>query len=105
MDKAHLIRALQACAAVLVVALAVGLYRAKTDAARTEANVRALRLEIETGEAEMRALRAEIAHLESPGRVERMAREHLGMAPASAPQALPEAAIDTALPAPREAGQ
>jgi cell division protein FtsL len=93
--------ALQIGAAVLIVALAIGLYKAKTDAARTEAHVRELQTNLADTEAEMRALRAEIAHLESPERVEALARQHLGANVASESNALPETAIDQRLPAPR----
>jgi cell division protein FtsL len=101
MAKAKLIRHLQIAAAVLVVVLAIGLYKAKTDAARTESHVRALRAEIDEREADMRALRAEIAHLESPARVETMAEQHLGSTTGSSSAALPESALDSKLPAPR----
>lgn len=100
MGKAHLRRALHIGAAVLIVVLAIGLYKAKTDAARTEARVRELQTDIADTEAQMRALRAEIAHLESPPRVEALARRHLGAAVASEAEALPESAIDARLPAP-----
>jgi len=89
-------------AAVLIIALAVGLYKAKTDAARTEAHVRDLQGQVEETESDMRALRAEIAHLESPSRVEDLAESHLAVSPGSAAAALPESAIAQRLPAPRE---
>jgi hypothetical protein len=101
MAKAHLIRALQIVAAVIVVALAIGLYRAKSDAAKTEAHVRALREEIGQREAALRELRAEIAQRESPANVEALAEDRLGAVVGSESAALPETAIDERLPAPR----
>jgi cell division protein FtsL len=101
MAKAQLRRALYIVAAVLIVALAVGLYKAKSDASRAEAHVRALETQITDTEADMRALRAEIAHLESPERVEALAERHLGMEVGSESTALPAQAIEERLPAPR----
>jgi len=101
MAKTHLIRALQVAAAIVVAALAIGLYRAKSDAARTEAHVRELQGEIADREAAMRELRAEIAERESPANVEAMAEAHLGAVVGSESAALPQSAIDDRLPAPR----
>lgn len=101
MGKAQLIRAAQIGAGLLIVVLAIGLYKAKTDAARTEAHVRQLQTDIAEGEAELRALRAEIAHLESPERIENLAERHLGVSAGEETPALPETAIDARLPAPR----
>lgn len=103
MDKTQLRRALQIGAAILVAVLAIGLYKAKTDAARTEARVRALQTQIADTEADMRALRAEIARAESPANIEAMAEQHLGLVVGGQGAALPEAAIEQRLPAPREA--
>jgi cell division protein FtsL len=105
MDKALVRRALYGLAAVLIAALAIGLYRAKSEAARTEAHVRELQTQVEEREAALRALRAEIAHLESPARIEAMAEDHLGVVVGSEAPALPEAAIDQRLPAPRQPGR
>jgi cell division protein FtsL len=101
MAKAQLKGALRIAAAVLIVALAIGLYKAKTDAARTETHVRQLQTQVDESEAELRALRAEIAHLESPARIEALAEEHLGASVGSDSAALPEAAIAGRLPAPQ----
>lgn len=100
MAKAQLKGALRIAAAVLIVALAIGLYKAKTDAASTETQVRQLQTQVDESEAELRALRAEIAHLESPARIEALAEEHLGSSVGSEGAALPEAAIASRLPAP-----
>jgi len=101
MDKALLRRGAYAVAALIIVALVIGLYKAKTDAARTEAHVRQLQRQIEESEADMRALRAEIAAQESPARIEALAENHLGVVVGSAGAALPENAIEQRLPAPR----
>jgi cell division protein FtsL len=105
MAKAKLIRHLQIAAAVLIVVLAIGLYKAKTDAARTENHVRELQSQIDEREADMRALRAEIAHLESPARVETLAEQHLGSTTGASSAALPESALDSKLPAPQPRAQ
>lgn len=105
MAKAQLRGWLQLAAAALVVALAIGLYKAKTDASRTEAHVRQLQRQIDESEADLRALRAEIAHLESPARVEELAEGHLGAIVGSEGAALPQSAIDQRLPAPRASGE
>ena len=105
MGKAHLIGAARVGAGVLIIVLCVGLYKAKTDAARTQAHVRQMQAEIAEREAGLRALRAEIAHLESPGRIEALAQKHLGVTAGAEAQALPEAAIDRLLPPPRRPGE
>jgi hypothetical protein len=103
MGKAQLIRGLQIVAAILVVVLVVGLYKAKTDAAKAQAHVHQLQDDISGAAADNRALRAEIAHLESPGHVERLAQDH-GVDPAADAQsaALPQSAIASHLPPPRD---
>lgn len=101
MAKAQLTRILQIAAAALVVALAIGLYKAKTDAARTEAHVRQLQNDIDEGEADLRAIRAEIAELERPERVEALAEDRLGAVVGSESAALPESSLSQHLPAPQ----
>jgi cell division protein FtsL len=101
MEKAHLRRTLHIVGAIVVVLLAVGLYKAKSDAAQTEARVRALQAQIEDTEADLRALRAEIARRESPERVAELAEQRLGLVVGSEAAALPERAIAQRLPAPQ----
>jgi hypothetical protein len=101
MAKADLIRAFQIAAAITVAALAVGLYRAKTDAAETEVRVLALQREIGERESALRELRAEIARRESPANIEALARQRLGVTVGGESSALPETAIDERLPPPR----
>lgn len=103
MDKAQLKRALQIGAALLIVVLAIGLYKAKADASKTERHVRELRDDIAAREAELRELRSEIAQLESPERIEALAESKLGMVVGSESAALPQDQIDNLLPAPRQA--
>ena len=102
MAKAQLRRTLHILALVLIIALAIGLYKAKTDAAATQAHVRQLQSDIAEGEAALRALRAEIAALESPQRIERLAQDRLGSVTGSESVALPEAEIAARLPAPKQ---
>lgn len=103
MEKAPIRRALHIAAAIIVVLLAIGLYKAKSDAAQTEAHVRQLQAQIEDSEADLRALRAEIAERESPERVAEMAEDHLGLVVGSESAALPEDALGRHLPAPARA--
>jgi cell division protein FtsL len=100
MGKDALRRALHIAAVVLIVVLAIGLYRAKSDAAKTEADVRRLNGEIADREARLRELRAEIAELESPARIERLNEERLGLVVGSEAAALPESELARRLPAP-----
>jgi cell division protein FtsL len=101
MDKALVRRVLYGVAALIIVTLVVGLYKAKTDAARTEAHVRQLQQDIADREADLRALRAEIAAQESPARIEALAEDHLGVSAGNESVALPASAIDERLPPPR----
>jgi cell division protein FtsL len=101
MDKTLLRRGLYAVAGLIIVALAIGLYKAKTDAARTEANVRDLQQQIEQSQADLRALRAEIAELESPARIEALAEDRLGVVVGSEGAAMPESALSERLPPPQ----
>jgi len=94
-------RSLHILAAVVIVLLAVGLYKAKSDASKAQAHVRELQNQIGDTEADMRALRAEIAHLESPARVQDLAERELGVHVGSESVALPESQINERLPAPR----
>lgn len=101
MAKVTLKRWFQIAAALLVVVLAVGLYRAKSDAARTETNVHRLNGEIAEREARLRELRAEIAEGESPARIEDLNEQRLGLVVGGESAALPESEIARRLPAPQ----
>jgi cell division protein FtsL len=100
MDKDLLRRGAYAVAALIIVALVIGLYKAKSDAAHTQAHVRQLQHQIEESEADLRALRAEIAAQESPARIEALAEDHLGVSVGSEGAALPESAMKQRLPPP-----
>jgi len=101
MAKVTLKRWFQIAAGVLIVVLAVGLYRAKSDAARTETAVHRLNADIAEREARVRELRADIAEQESPARIEDLNEERLGYAVGSESAALPESEIARRLPAPQ----
>ena len=105
MAKVTLKRWFQIAAGVLIVVLAVGLYRAKSDAARTETAVHRLNADIAEREARVRELRADIAEQESPARIEHMNQERLGYAVGSESAALPESEIARRLPAPQSPEQ
>lgn len=88
-------------AALVAAALSVGLYRAKHEADDARRSVAELEREIARLETENRLLAAEAALLERPERIEKLAREHLGMAPARldqrrGPEALSEALAERA---------
>ncbi len=91
-------RGLYIVAALIIVALVVGLYKAKADASKAQAHVRQLQTDIADAEADLRELRAEIAQQETPARVERLAREHLDIGDPQ--EAQPESGLG-ALPPPR----
>lgn len=101
MAKVTLKRWFQIAAGVVIVVLAVGLYRAKSDAARTETDVRRLNAEIAEREARIRELRAGIAEQESPARIEQLNEQRLGYEVGSEGASLPEADIARRLPAPQ----
>lgn len=101
MAKITLKRGVQIAAALLVVVLAVGVYRAKSDAARTETEVHRLNADIAEREARLRELRAEIAESESPARIEELNEERLGLVVGGESAALPESDIASRLPAPQ----
>lgn len=98
-----MIRAFQIAAVVLILALVVGLYRAKTEASSARGRVADLQEEIVDTRADIRELRAEIATLETPARVEALAKQKLNMTPGGAHTPLPERALENALPPPEAA--
>jgi cell division protein FtsL len=85
-------------AACLIVILAVGLYKAKSEADRMRAEVAKLEAEVATARSEVKTMAAEAAYLESPKRVESLARSELGLTPAKPGQVRPISEIDKALP-------
>ena len=91
-------RAFPIIALVVILLLAGGLYKAKTDAAAARARIEALREDVAGARQDVRALRAEVAHLESPARVEALAKAQLGLTPGAPVQ--PLSTLDETLPAP-----
>jgi cell division protein FtsL len=89
-------------AAILVIlVLAVGLYKSKTDAEAARVRIAALKEQVAEARAEVQALRAEAAHLESPAHIEELARRNLDLKLGGAAQTRPENEMAEALPAPR----
>jgi cell division protein FtsL len=83
---------------VLAVALAIGLYRMKTEADTARARVVELERQVASAKAELKTLAAEVAVLESPARVEALAKQRLGLAPATPAQLRDRAEIAPNLP-------
>jgi cell division protein FtsL len=77
-------------AAVLALMLAIGLYRMKTEADAARARVGLLEGEVAAAQAELKILSAEVAVLESPERVEKLAKDKLGLTPATPGQVKPQ---------------
>ena len=77
-------------AVVVAIALAIGLYRAKTEADAARARVADLERQVSSAQAEIKTLAAEVAVLESPARIEALAKQRLGIGPATPQQVRPE---------------
>ncbi len=97
-------RMFNALAAAVALLLAVGLYKSKTEADAARANVARLHAEVAAAADEIRLLKAEVAHLESPARIEALARAKLGLAPAALSQHRTLDHLERALPPPEEKG-
>jgi cell division protein FtsL len=87
-------------AVAVIIALAAGLYKAKTEAQKARARNADLVREVKEDRATVQALRAEIAHLENPARVEVLAKRNLELEIGGEPQRKPQAAIGADLPPP-----
>jgi cell division protein FtsL len=84
-----------ALAALVVIAvLAVGLYRAKTDAMRARDRIAGLEATVNQAEREVSALEAEAQMLESPARLEEEAAGRLGLEPGAQARAQDLSAIE-----------
>ena len=70
-------------AAVLLVALILGVYLAKTMAGRERAEIAGTDRQIAEEKERIRLLQAEVAHLEEPARLEHLSEAYLGMGPVS----------------------
>lgn len=66
-------------AVLMALLLAIALYRAKSEANAVRAHVMELEAQIDHVRAETKVLAAEGAVLDSPARVERLAKQHLDM--------------------------
>ncbi|GEM_PF-4610898 len=73
-------------AIVLILVMAVGVLKAKNDAAATRRNIAELERDVAAKRDEARGLAAEVQYLENPKRIEALARRELGMAPAGREQ-------------------
>jgi len=65
----------------LVFVLALGSYVFTTLAGAQSADTAGVQTQIDQEEKRIRLLKAELAHLEDPGRIERLSRQYLGLAP------------------------
>jgi cell division protein FtsL len=85
-------------ALAVIAVLAVGLYKAKTDALRARDRIEALEQDMAQTERRVAALRAEAQMLESPARLEAQARERLDLEPGAQARAQDLSTLEEALP-------
>lgn len=98
------VRIFEVAAFACVLALAFGVYLAKTNAGRERARIANIDRQIAEEQRKTKLLRAEVAHLEQPERLGRLSNTHLGLLPADGTrEALPETLPDIARPAERQA--
>jgi len=81
-------RVFDIAAIVLIVVLAFGLYRTKVEADAARVRITRLERDVADARAQVRTLAAEAAYLSNPSRIETLARERLGLRPASPGQAV-----------------
>ena len=77
-------RVVNVFAAIVLVVLMVGVYLAKTRAAKDSAAIAKIERQMVSERNSIRMLKAEAARLENPERIEQLAVEHLAMAPSTA---------------------
>ena len=77
-------RVLEILALTLLLGLVVAVYLSKTGAGNERSLIAQTETEIAAERERIRALQAEVAHLEAPERLERLAVQHLAMAPTPA---------------------
>jgi cell division protein FtsL len=77
-------RVVNVFAAIVLVVLMVGVYLAKTRAARDSAAITRIERQMVSERNSIRMLKAEAARLENPERIEKLAVEYLAMAPSKA---------------------
>lgn len=70
----------------VLIALALTVNLAKTYAGKERSQIDKIDRQIAGEQVRIRLLQAEVAHLEQPGRLERLSRDTLGMAPTTAKQ-------------------
>jgi cell division protein FtsL len=93
-------RIIEIFAFVCVIALAFGVYLAKTRAGRERSKITVIERQIAEEQRKLKLLRAEVAHLEQPERLEQLSTQHLGLqAVDGTREALPETLPDIANPA------
>ncbi len=73
-------------AGAIILVMAVGVFKAKTDAAATRKRVAEMEASVAAAREEARGLAAEVQFLESPKRIEALSRLELAKAPASRDQ-------------------
>lgn len=77
-------RVVNVFAAIVLVVLMVGVYLAKTRAAKDSAAIARIERQMVAERNSIRMLKAEAARLENPERIEKLAVEYLAMAPSKA---------------------
>lgn len=96
-------RVLEILALTVLLGLVVAVYLSKTGAGRERSEIARVEQEIAAEHARIRVLQAEVAHLEAPDRLERLAVQHLAMAPVAADhettvEQLPQVALGEVTP-------
>lgn len=90
-------RVVEVGGAVVLIALALTVYLAKTGAGAKRADIDRIQTQIETEQTQIRLLKAEVATLEQPERLESLSQRYLGLVPVSARREVtPEALADVA---------
>lgn len=77
-------RVVEMAALALLLVLVLVVYLGKTFAGRERTEIARVERQIAQEKTRVRLLQAEVAYLEQPERLERLARQHLGMEPAGA---------------------
>jgi len=94
------VRIFEVAAFACVLALAFGVYLAKTAAGRERSRIANVERQIAEEQRKLKLLRAEVAHLEQPERLGRLSNAYLGLQPADGTrEALPETLPDIVRPA------
>jgi cell division protein FtsL len=94
------VRIFEVAAFACVLAMAFGVYLAKTAAGRERSRIANVERQIAEEQRKLKLLRAEVAHLEQPERLSRLSNAHLGLTPSDGTrEALPETLPEIARPA------